>query len=225
LKFGKDLGFEPITDDPKRQPGIEFYDETSSRYLTVTGDVWENRSALNSEDASPAIAEVYWRAQKAHDAAKEAEKNAKTAEVAEKAAERTRKVEEKKPKRGTASFDYDDDDALLRHIQETKQGKKFYDLFYQGQGGYASPSEARMALLTTLAFWTRKDETRMDRLFRRSALFDLDPEKWSRPQNGESLGAIEIREACNYCTNVYLKIPIELYTGHKTKPNSLMIFS
>jgi hypothetical protein len=203
LKFGKALGFEPITDDPKRQPGIEFYDETSSRYLTVTGDVWENRSTLNSEDASPAIAEVYWRAQKAHDAAKEAEKTAKTAEATEKAAERTRKAEEKEPKRGPASFDYDDDDELLRHIQETKQGKKFYDLFYQGQGGYASPSEARMALLTILAFWTRRDEMRMDRLFRRSALFDLDPEKCSRSQNGESLGAIEIREACNYCANIY----------------------
>jgi hypothetical protein len=198
LKFGNVFGFKPLSDDPHRQPGIEFYDETSPRYLTVTGDIWEDRGALNSEDASPAIAEVYWRAQKAYDAAKEATKAAKKTERKAKEAEER---PAKKAGKGDLSFDYDDDEALLQHIRSSKQGAKFTRLFDGGWDGYPSPSEAVGALLVILAWWTRKDEARIDRLFRRSALYNS--EKWDRPQNGETLGAIEIRNACDACTGEY----------------------
>jgi putative DNA primase/helicase len=40
---------------------VEFYDETSPRYLTLTANVWEGRSELNEEDASDAVAYVYRR--------------------------------------------------------------------------------------------------------------------------------------------------------------------
>jgi primase-polymerase (primpol)-like protein len=198
IKFG--IVSTPINDNSK--PGIEFYDETSPRYFTVTGDVWENRDTLNSEDASPAIASVYWRIQKAHDEAKEA---ANASKAAEKAARRAKKAEErpaKKARKGASSFDYDNDDALLQHIRESKQGEKFSRLFDNGScDGYPSPSEAVGALLVILAWWTQKDEARMDRLFQRSALYN--PEKWNRPQNGETLGSIEIRNACETCTGEY----------------------
>jgi hypothetical protein len=200
LKFGNVLGFAPTNPDPKRQPGIEFYDETSSRYLTVTGDAWKSRLTLNMEDESKAIAAIYWRAQKAHEEIKEAQDAAKAAEKAAKQVKGTEERPATKTKK-KASFDYDDDDALLRRIEESKQGKKFCGLFHQGQGGYPSSSEAVAALLLIFAWWTRKDETRMDRLFRRSALYNQ--EKWERPQNGETLGSIEIRNACETCEGEY----------------------
>jgi primase-polymerase (primpol)-like protein len=145
LKFGNVLGFKPVSDDPKRQPGIEFYDETSPRYLTLTGDIWDNRNALNSEDASPAIASVYWRVQKAHDAANEA---AKAAQKTEGKAKET----EERPAKKAKKFDYDDDEALLQHIRDSKQGPKFSRLFDQGwEGDYPSASEGVGALLVILA--------------------------------------------------------------------------
>jgi putative DNA primase/helicase len=54
-----------------------------------------------------------------------------------------------------------------------------------------------------LAFWTRKDQARMDRLFRQSALSDHDVTKWDRLQSGSTWGALEIKKACEICANVY----------------------
>jgi primase-polymerase (primpol)-like protein len=203
LKFGNIFGFKPISDDPRKSPGIEFYDETSPRYLTVTGDVWENRCGLNTEDASPAIASVYWQAQKAHEGLKAAKE---TAKIAGREAQKGKKAEEppaKKPRKDDCPFDYNDDGSLIEYIRKSKQGAKFSRLFDCGWDGYPSPSEARMALLNILAWWTQKDEARMARLFQRSALFNLDPAKWKRPQNGETLGSIEIRKACDTCRGEY----------------------
>jgi primase-polymerase (primpol)-like protein len=197
LKFGNVLGFKSVGDDSHKQPGIEFYDESSPRYLTLTGNVWEGRNTLNPEDSSPEIAEVYWRAQMAHDAAKETAKAAKAAELAQKAEERPAK----RAGKGASAFNYEDDDALLQHIRDSKQGAKFARLFDSGWDGYPSQSEGVAALLLILAWWCQKDEARMDRLFRRSALYS--PEKWDRPQNGETLGAIETRNACETCVGEY----------------------
>lgn len=64
-----------------------------------------------------------------------------------------------------------DDDALIEKIRESAQGAKFSALF---DGGWESiqpdHSRADMILACILAFWTKKDKTRMERLFRRSAL-------------------------------------------------------
>jgi putative DNA primase/helicase len=234
LKFPNVLGFKPVPipegEDPKKisQPAIEFYDETSSRYFTATGDVWDGRSVLNTEEASGAIAAFYWRVQKALDDLNEAQKGAKAAGIAKKTAEAAAKIAAKaaekaekaakaakkakkpkervvkKAKKNFTPFDYENDDALLRRIRKSKQGPKFSQLFDVGDiSGYPSPSEARGALLCVLAFWTRRDEARTDRLFRQSAIFTLDPEKWERPQNGETLGSIEIRNACALVKEVH----------------------
>ena len=65
-----------------------------------------------------------------------------------------------------------DDAALLDRARRAKNGEKFRALFDQGDTkAYPSQSEADMALCMLLAFWTRRDASRMDRLFRRSALF------------------------------------------------------
>jgi hypothetical protein len=72
------------------------------------------------------------------------------------------------------------DHALLRVARDAENGDKFVGLFDRGawqEFGYASQSEADLALVTMLAFWTDRDRARIDRLFSRSALFR---EKWNR---------------------------------------------
>lgn len=63
------------------------------------------------------------------------------------------------------------DDDLLRKIAGSRQGAKFEALFDGSwQTYYGSQSEADAALVGILRWWTKGDETRIDRLFRRSRL-------------------------------------------------------
>jgi hypothetical protein len=71
-----------------------------------------------------------------------------------------------------------DDAALLDKIRRSAQGNKFSDLYDRGDwSGYGSQSEADQALCNMLAFWTGRDEARMDSFFRQSALMR---DKWER---------------------------------------------
>jgi len=67
---------------------------------------------------------------------------------------------------------YDTDEALIAAISRSKQGKKFMDLFDQGDLSYFNQdhSSADGSLVSTLAFWLGNDTERIDRLFRKSAL-------------------------------------------------------
>ncbi len=97
-----------------------------------------------------------------------------------------------------------DDATLLQRARVSRQGLKFAALYDRGDWkslAYPSASEGAAALLAMLAFWTDKDEARMDRLFRASGLFDAD--RWDRRRNGTTLGAIEIRRACEFCRDTY----------------------
>jgi hypothetical protein len=65
-----------------------------------------------------------------------------------------------------------DDDRLLERARGAKNGAKFRALYDGGDcSSYPSQSEAELALCMLLAFWTHRDGARIDRLFRRSALF------------------------------------------------------
>lgn len=64
------------------------------------------------------------------------------------------------------------DADLLDRARDAKSGERFYQLFDRGDtSSYRSHSEARMALLYDLAFWTGGNPKRMDRLFRESSLY------------------------------------------------------
>jgi putative DNA primase/helicase len=72
-----------------------------------------------------------------------------------------------------------DDQELLRRARQAKNGAQF-NLLWDGkwkEAVYPSQSEADLALCCILAFWTDRDPTRMDRLFRSSGLMR---EKWDR---------------------------------------------
>jgi putative DNA primase/helicase len=94
-----------------------------------------------------------------------------------------------------------DDDALLQRAVQASNGAKFRALFYDGNiSGYPSASEADMALCIMLAFWTGKDLERMDRLFRRSALYR---EKWDSARSESTYGWDTLHLAAARCRVVY----------------------
>ena len=94
------------------------------------------------------------------------------------------------------------DEALLEKAMRAKNGATFRALWQGDTSGYASPSEADLALCHLLAFWTGKDAHRMDHLFRRSGLYRRD--KWDRPaRSGEIYGQGTIRVALANCSEVY----------------------
>lgn len=94
------------------------------------------------------------------------------------------------------------DQELLAKACSAANGEKFKRLYYRGDTrGYASHSEADLALCGTLAFWTGRDAERIDRLFRASAL--MRPEKWSRAGYRDKT----LRRAIAGCKEVYSPNP------------------
>lgn len=93
------------------------------------------------------------------------------------------------------------DSELMDKIRESKQGRIFSDL-YAGdwEPYYPSQSEADMRLCSILAFWTGRDEERMDQLFRSSGLMR---EKWDRKQSGSTYGRLTVAKASASCAKVY----------------------
>lgn len=93
------------------------------------------------------------------------------------------------------------DEALLTVARRSRSGAKFVALFDHGDiRGYASPSDADIALCGWLAWLTGRDAIRMDQLFRQSALYR---DKWDTARGDETYGARTIRTAIAGCTSIY----------------------
>lgn len=75
----------------------------------------------------------------------------------------------KKAQRRTGGA-YVSNDRLVERAMAAKNGTKFATLWNGDVGGYKSHSEADLALLSILMFWTNGDEDRTDALFRQSGL-------------------------------------------------------
>lgn len=69
------------------------------------------------------------------------------------------------------------DEEVVRRAMGAANGGKFARLWMGGRSGYASDSEADLALCSMLAFWTGPDEDRIASLVARSG---LAREKWNR---------------------------------------------
>lgn len=156
----------------RKRGQIECYD--TARYFTITG------RGLNG--APPRDVEARWEVLEAWHAETFAARGAATAPEA--AAPETAE-----PRSGGG-----DNEVLLDRARRAKNGEKFRALFDQGDTkGYASHSEADLALCLILVFWTDGDAERVERLFRRSALFR---EKWDQSAGqGETYGQRTIRTA------------------------------
>ncbi len=137
--------------DGRRKDRIELYD--AQRYFTVTGNRIGGSNTVEDRQAELDAfhAEIF---------------PPKEAVVA--------------PLASPAALDLDDA-TLLARARTATNGAKFAQLFDRGgwrEAGFSSQSEGDLALCGTLAFWTGRDQGRMDRLFRQSGLYRS---KWDRP--------------------------------------------
>lgn len=108
----------------------------------------------------------------------------------------TKKVEQRSPSEAREM----DDLTLIEKAKQGKNGAAFSALWAGDTSGYASHSEADMALCNALAWWTNGDAERVDRLFRLSGLMR---EKWDRPQSGSTYGALTVQNAVQTRTGGY----------------------
>jgi hypothetical protein len=84
------------------------------------------------------------------------------------------------------------DEEILQKARSAKNGEKFRSLFDYGRiEEYPSHSEADLALVALLSYWT-DDARRIDRLFRQSALFR---EKWDEKRGSRTYGEQTIQKA------------------------------
>lgn len=109
------------------------------------------------------------------------------------------------------------DTELLELARKSKQGQIFSDLYAgRWEAYFTSQSEADMSFCNMLAFWCRRDEQRMDRIFRSSGL--MRP-KWERRQSGSTYGQLTIIKAISSCRNIFE--PQQEYSLHiaSTQPS------
>lgn len=92
------------------------------------------------------------------------------------------------------------DDDLLEKARRADNGPKFSALWSGNLAGHASHSEADLSLCRILAFWTRNDATRVDRLFRRSGLFR---DKWDEARGDQTYGQRTVEKAISSTTETY----------------------
>lgn len=89
---------------------------------------------------------------------------------------------------------------ILRKAATAKNGNLFQRLWAGDITGFNSHSEADLSLCNILAFYSGRDRSLMDLLFRQSGLMR---DKWDRVQAGTTYGAITIEKACADCREVY----------------------
>jgi hypothetical protein len=90
-------------------------------------------------------------------------------------------------------------EEIIRLAKQSKIGNKFSLLWAGDITGYASPSDADLALGGHLAFWAGRNPDRIDQLFRKSGLMR---DKWNR------YGRATIDKALNGRTEFFCPSPV-----------------
>lgn len=103
-------------------------------------------------------------------------------------------------KHGLTGHDLSDIEVMSR-IHQSKQGQIF-DRFLKGgwEQDYDSQSEADLAMANILAFWTAKNFSQMDRIFRDSSLMR---DKWDEKRGKTTYGQATLNKAINDTQNVF----------------------
>lgn len=169
---------EPREEWPQVQ-GLEVYvaNPDSPYYVTVTGDVVR---AMDVQERTQQLLQVLKR-------------------YMEKPVNTT--ASNAKPLPVGASLDLSDRE-LIDKAKSAENGAKFTTLWsgnWKG-AGYGSQSEADLALCSLLAYWTGRDITRIDNLFRESGLYRG---KWDERHGPNTYGEATVIKAIEGCKNVY----------------------
>lgn len=160
-----------LPDGSRRKGNVEMYSE--GRYFIVTGNVY-NPQYVSIKDCTDSVKVLH----------------SKYLPASVPKAEVRKKVDI-----------YLDDAEIIDKARACKSGNLF-SMLYAGewQGLFPSQSEADLALCNMLAFWTGRNESQMDRIFRASGLYRR---KWDARRGGDTYGNITIGKACASCTEIY----------------------
>ena len=92
--------------------------------------------------------------------------------------------------------------SILEKIRASKQKDKFERLFKGDIAEYSSQSEADLALCSILAFWTGRNYSLIDEVFRKSGLYR---QKWNEKHysDGSTYGQSTINKSIENCKEVY----------------------
>ncbi len=95
-----------------------------------------------------------------------------------------------------------EDEKLIEKINNSKEGRKFNQLWEGNYHSYPSQSEADLALCKILAFWTGCSAERVNQLFIQSILYRP---KWDKSHyaDGNTYGSETIQKAINSVTEIY----------------------
>lgn len=159
----------------RTHPQFEIYDNV--RLVVFTGRLWTG-ALLEIRDAQQAVDDIYcsvFGENFRNTPPKETTKNAHPAAMS--------------------------DLALVEKAMSAANGDKFARLWNGNTGDYdGDDSAADMALCCLLAFWTQKDPSRMDRLFRESGLMR---DKWDDKRGERTYGEMTIDAAIEQTREVY----------------------
>lgn len=182
----------PVQGKRTKDAAIEIY--SAGRFFTITGDHLENTPETLEDKQSLVIA--------LHEQI-----------TAPKSAPK------KSTSRGTPAPLSLSDNDLIDIAHKAKNGSKFAALWRGDASEYqGDESRADAALCQLLAFYTGKDEGRIDFLFRRSGLYR---EKWDSGRGASTYGQITVESAIRQCSEVYAPgrtIPVS--DEHKGPPNT-----
>ncbi|MFC7514074.1 AAA family ATPase [Herbaspirillum sp. GCM10030257] len=157
----------------KAGPGnrLEFYDQNSPRYFTVTGHAMSEVDEItDQQEAIDWLFNIYPESKP-----KEHKENAEVVSL-------------------SLNTTAQSDDEIIARAKRAGNGDKFTKLFDGHFEEYPSHSDADLALCNLLAYWTQED-AQIDTLFRRSGLFRL--ERWDKvhSSDGATYGQMTISKA------------------------------
>lgn len=160
-----------LPDGARRRGNVEMY--SSGRYFICTGNIY-NPHYTKVKDCTKSIKVLH---------SKYLPANEPKAEI-----------------RRVVHIDLNDSE-IIDKARNCKTGQLF-SMLYQGnwQGLFPSQSEADLAFCNQLAFWTGRNATQMDRIFRSSGLMRA---KWDKKRGSDTYGNITIGKACSSCIDVY----------------------
>ena len=172
----------------RRKGNIEMYD--SARFFAMTGDVIEEYDFNGVFDRTEEIKPLFEK----YLNPKPVDKPAKKGSYVYRKEDIGPKGLNKRPASLT-------NDEVIQKAMESKNGSLFNCLYYgQWEGIYKSQSEADAAFCSMLAFWTNKNASQMDEIFRSSRLYR---EKWDAKRGQKTYGEITIESAIAKCRDVY----------------------
>ena len=163
------------------------------RYFTVTGEIYVE--ARDVEERSEEFLEVY-ECYFGEEAVSSPEMSSK------KSLNEIKKAHEREQGgRGEPSVLFLTDQELLEKMFNSRRGFEIERLFRGDWSGYRSQSEADLALVSHLMFWTQRDEARVDNLFRQSG---LKCPKWDREDYRErTMGMAMMNNTATYFPMYY----------------------